>query len=415
MGQDPSHFRNVRVTSADDIVALVGRFNASVPFTDELTGFFGSLREIFDQLAAEETALGDHGDRLPVSYPPFGTSTSDYDTIVKSFYSGWSGFATRKTFSWKDKYRLPDAPDRRVRRLMEKENKKCREDAMREFNDSVRFLVGFARKRDPRFLPNTQSQADRQKALREIVAAQAARSRAANQEKRGESIVADWVQAGRDNEPADGMSSSEEETHVEQIECVVCSKLFKSENQYIAHERSKKHVKAVQQLRREMRKQNRDLDLESSANGQRPEAPELSPSPKNPTVSSDAPDPTTQTINAEAAERLKPITELSYSAPGEESPSPAARDREEDETKVAISIDELEPTPMKNADLDTQQMPRSLSSLDNEAGTCETRVGKAKTRRAKKAAREGPSSMEMDSVSDKIQPILLGNILSLSV
>lgn len=270
-------YRNVRITSTEEILALVGRFNSTVPFSDEPTGFFGRLREMFGHLAAEEMAAGDYCDTEPVPYPSFGTSSDDYESVVKPFYSRWLGFSTRKMFAWKDKYRLSDAPDRRVRRLMEKENKKCRDDAIREFNDAVRFLVTFARKRDPRYLPNTQSNADRQKALRDVVAAQAARSKAAQKEKLADSPVPEWAQsrAGpRDeaNMDEEFSASSQDDSELEQIECVICDKTFKSEKQYQAHERSKKHVKAVQQLRREMRKDGVELglDLDESADGYGP-------------------------------------------------------------------------------------------------------------------------------------------------
>lgn len=377
-GQDPSYFRNVKVTSAEDIVALVGRFNATMPFTDEPTGFYGSLRELFDQLAAEEAALGDHTDRDPVSYPAFGESASDYDAVVRPFYNGWAGFSTRKTFSWKDKYRLPDAPDRRVRRAMEKENKKCREEAAREFNDSVRFLVGFARKRDPRYVPNTQSQADRQKALRDIVAAQKARSRAANQEKMGDAAVADWVQAGREDAAVEGSFDSEAESDVEHIECVVCNKVFKSENQYNAHERSKKHLKAVQHLRREMRKENKDLDLENSANQQGLEdLEEESPSSPEPGVASDVPD--------------SPVA-------GKESSEPIAEPTQDDEAKAErpVSPSELPSSATRDTDEETP-MTESLSSLAIDEEAQGSKVGKAKARRAKKAAREAAPSAASDS------------------
>jgi DnaJ homolog subfamily A member 5 len=39
---------------------------------------------------------------------------------------------------------------RQVRRRMEEENKKARRKARREFNDTMRELVAFVRKRDPR-------------------------------------------------------------------------------------------------------------------------------------------------------------------------------------------------------------------------------------------------------------------------
>lgn len=74
-------------------------------------------------------------------YPSFGCSTTAYDdnsdSDVKQFYNAWLTFSTQKSFSWCDKFRLSEAPDRRVRRAMEKENKKFRDAARKEFNDTV--------------------------------------------------------------------------------------------------------------------------------------------------------------------------------------------------------------------------------------------------------------------------------------
>lgn len=259
-------FHNVRLTSTAEILNLMRRFNSTVPFNDEPTGFFGILRETFEHLAMEEQAAADFDGIGCPDYPTFGSSEDDYESTVKPFYGIWTGFSTKKTFSWKDKYRLSDAPDRRVRRLMEKENKKLRDDALREFNDAVRFLVKFVRKRDPRYLPNTQTDAERQKSMREAAAAQAARSRVANQEKVSSFQLPDWAHS-RDDEGDAGIeeghfSGSDEESEVEVLECVVCNKTFKSDKQLEAHEKSKKHIKAVRQLRHEMRKEGAELDLE---------------------------------------------------------------------------------------------------------------------------------------------------------
>ncbi|KAI0875350.1 DnaJ domain-containing protein [Hypoxylon argillaceum] len=267
-GDDPADFdaapeyHNVRLTTTDDIYTLMGRFNKSVPRDDSPTSFFTILRETFDRLAEGEYAAADwEGGLPPTEYPSFGEST-DGDSVAKAFYSRWSAFSTRLGFSWKDKWRLSDAPDRRVRRLMEKENKRLRDDAVREFNDAVRSLVIFVRKRDPRYVPNNQSEAERQKILRDSAAAQAARSRAANQEKMNSAeAVPEWARSRGDDEHFDEFSESEEASEVEEIECVVCSKTFKSEKQFEAHEKSKKHAKAVQQLRRQMKKEDANLDL----------------------------------------------------------------------------------------------------------------------------------------------------------
>jgi DnaJ homolog subfamily A member 5 len=247
-------------------VSLIGRFNASVPFTDAPNGFYGILRDTFARLAKEEEAASDWEGLEASDYPDFGKAGEDYEEVVKPFYRVWINFTTKKTFSWRDAYRSADAPDRATRRLVDKENKRLRDEGIREFNDAVRSLVAFVRKRDPRFIPNSQSEADRQKILRDAAAAQAARSRAANQAKLKEHIIPAWAQTQQTED--DGQLTESEKSEVEHIECVVCGKTFKSEKQYETHERSKKHIKAVQQLQKEMRKENERLNLDTSYDGE---------------------------------------------------------------------------------------------------------------------------------------------------
>ncbi|KAL8866500.1 MAG: hypothetical protein Q9198_008862, partial [Flavoplaca austrocitrina] len=173
---------DVRITTTADIMKMLPKINACRDFSDSSSSFYGILRDTFDTLAKEELAC-EWQQIDPLAYPGFGNAKDEHDSGVRSFYAVWSSFATKKDFAWMDIYRYSEAPDRRVRRLMEKENKRLREDAIREFNDAVRSLVAFVKKRDPRFKPNAQSEADRQKTLRDAAAAQAARARAANQAK----------------------------------------------------------------------------------------------------------------------------------------------------------------------------------------------------------------------------------------
>ncbi|KAL7904068.1 hypothetical protein GGI35DRAFT_464249 [Trichoderma velutinum] len=260
----PPTFHNVHLTTADDIMRLISRFNSTIPYTDDASGFYSITRETFEHLAEEEEAAADYEGVECPEYPTFGSSSSDYDPTVKAFYATWTGFATKKSFMWQDKYRLSDAPDRRTRRWMEKENKKIRDDAIREFTDAVRFLVSFVRKRDPRYIPNTQSEADRHKSLRTAAAAQAARSRAANKETYSSFDVPEWVHSREGETEHHPPSESEEsEFETEILECVACNKRFKSEKQFESHERSKKHIKAVQDLRRQMKRETANLDLDT--------------------------------------------------------------------------------------------------------------------------------------------------------
>ncbi|KAL3423996.1 C2H2 finger domain-containing protein [Phlyctema vagabunda] len=261
------HFEyNIRLTSASDIVRFIGRFNPNTPFTDAPNGFYGSLKEMFAALAKEESVACDWEGLEFLDYPDFGESLDDFEDVVKPFYRTWINFATQKSFSWNDAYRPSDAPDRRTRRLIEKENKRLRDEGIREFNDAVRSLVAFIRKRDPRYVSNSQSVADRERVLRDAAAAQRARSKAANLEKlkNADAAATSGVvhEHSREEDYVFGESEDSEASEVEHIECVVCAKTFKSEKQYEAHEKSKKHIKAVQQLQREMRKENKRLGLD---------------------------------------------------------------------------------------------------------------------------------------------------------
>lgn len=247
------------VTTADDLTRLVRKFNRNVEFTDAPSGFFGFIRETFEQLAKEEEAAAwESGDEI--EYPTFGHKDDDYGDVVRSFYAAWSGFSTFKSFSWEDRYRTSEAPDRFIRRKMEQENMRLRKDAKQEFNDAVRSLVAFVRKRDPRYVPNAQTEEERQKALRDATAAQAARARAANAAKMNDEVP-EWTKI---REPEELEESEEEEVDEQVIECVACSKTFKSEKSWEAHEKSKKHQKALRSLQHRMRKENANLDLPGS-------------------------------------------------------------------------------------------------------------------------------------------------------
>lgn len=366
-------------------MGLIRKFNAAVPFDDEPTGFYGICRETFEHLALEEEVAADNDDLDVRDYPTFGSSDDDYEDVVKPFYTAWAGFSTVKSFAWKDKYRLSDAPDRRVRRLMEKENKKMRDDAIREFNDAVNFLVGFVRKRDPRYLPNSQSHDERQASLRNAAAAQAARSRAANQERMATFEVPDWAQARSDDNGAEGgFSESEEESEVEILECVVCNKDFKSEKQLEAHEKSKKHIKAVQQLRRQMKREGAELQLDEETLSGR--------------VTADKDD------QNEDAASPKEMEEESNNKPFPAEQAPQPVENESHETTPADSVDASDDTDYAPRDIveeriasaskfksddntaDENGLSASIQDLSVDESVQGKKIGKAKAKRAKKAA-----------------------------
>lgn len=411
-GGEEDHFEhNIRLTSAGDIITLVSKFNSSVPFTDSPNGFYGSLRETFATLAAEERAACEWEGKEAKSYPDFGKASDSYEQSAKQFYRVWIGFSTDKTFAWKDVYRTSDAPDRATRRLIEKENKRFRNEGIQEFNDAVRSLVAFVRKRDPRYIPNSQSEEDRQKILRDAVSAQAARSRAANQAKLQDQVLPSWAHSKDSNE--DEFTESEsEESEVEHIECVVCDKTFKSEKQYETHEKSKKHIKAVQQIQREMKKENKRLGLDALSGTQSNPVSDI----ENLELDSENEDADTKATTASAEdpdqkpeEPLEPETkddplasdDIPSKAPEKQDKlaSPSGSSEVEDDEyaprkDVENRLDGLAETlTPKKAKKKTAKKPTS------EGNSSTPKLGKAKEKRAKRAAQEAQQEQEDQEVS----------------
>ena len=420
---ETNYERSVKVTTAEDIRGMcASRTSAFSDFSDSPKGFFTNVRELFERLAMEERIASMNTDWEPVDYPSFGSSKDEFQDVVKPFYSVWGGFSTAKTFAWKDLYRPSSEFDRRTRRTMEKENQKVRDEAIREFNDAVRALVLFVRRRDPRYIATATTDAERQKILREAAAAQAIRARKANAAKIIEQTVPDWAQSRGDQEGDDYVTEEEdededgeEEPEPKIWECVPCSKNFKSEGQYDAHERSKKHKQTVAKLKREMRNQHIELGLDSDMNEQ----------PKQVTAKHAHETDSINGLSADIDEKLTHSQsdmeeDTSSAAPSINQPStqqtpppietPASgtnstnisseEEREEDDDSYAprsqiesriekqqtesVSLANSTSTPLSNLDDDGEIATGTTSTPSSEP----LKMGKAKEKRAKKAAKE---------------------------
>ncbi len=281
----------------------------SGPDADE-TGFYGTYRKLFERLAEEERLAApypgeENGEA--VAYPSFGYAHTPYafakgeeatvhQTPVKDFYSAWAGFSSRKGFAWVDGYRMRDAPDRRVRRLMEKDNKKTRDAARRDLNDTVRSLVAFVRKRDPRVKAwherNARDGPEAKKRMQQ--AAQEATRKAEERKAAAERYRSEkqgWQQqeieidsefdsssegeddeedssAGEEDEGASAGSDGggdEEEEEPSAWTCVACDKFFQTEAAWLNHEKSKKHKQEVKRLRKEMQDEDAEFGFDEDA------------------------------------------------------------------------------------------------------------------------------------------------------
>ncbi|EXJ59894.1 hypothetical protein A1O7_04041 [Cladophialophora yegresii CBS 114405] len=390
---------NIRMTTTEDVLKLMMKFNGRVEFSDAPSGFFGGLDDFFKQLAKEEDIACQWENEDSMDYPDFGHRDDDYEDVVRPFYAAWTGFATRKSYAWKDQYRLSDAPDRRIRRLMEKENKKIRDEAIQEYNEAVRTLIAFVRKRDPRVQNNQVSEAERQKALREAAAAQAARSRAARQAKfqgSGEDAIPDWAKS-RTKDQHEGGFSSESEIEEHEYDCVVCDKTFKSEPQFIAHEKSKKHVKLLKQLQKEMRVEGDKLNLDSEHTAAEHGGADVD-ADQVARVSEDS--PAQQAHISEGVsdpDDVDPTDEKRGTATTEKDigVSDAYPDENGDYAPRSDVEDRLAQEPFEKASVTLEDLSLSGTPVPSDPEqTGQPKVGKAKQKKAKKAARKAAAEFQ---------------------
>lgn len=389
---------NIQLTTSEDVLKLMMKFNGRLEFSDAPSGFFGGLNDFFKKLAKEEDIACQWEDQEPLDYPDFGLKEDEYEDMVRPFYAAWTGFATRKSFAWKDEYRLSDAPDRRIRRLMEKENKKIRDDAIQEYNEAVRSLVAFVRKRDPRVKNNQKSEAERQKALRDAAAAQAARSRAARQAKfdqAGEDAIPEWAKSRTRDDHEGGFSSeSDVEEHV--YDCVVCDKTFKSEAQFKAHEKNKKHIKLLKQLQREMKAEGVEFNLDTGPTPAKDEGEanvedQIANSPNQPPSQKDS--LSEDELGGDDATGPK---ERTTSAKVSEDDGSDPSSNEDDDYAPRSDVEQRlagEPNKSATAALEDLSLSGTPATSDPE-DAAQPKLGKAKQKRAKKAAQKAAGQQD---------------------
>uniref|UniRef100_A0A1B6MKP1 DnaJ homolog subfamily C member 21 n=1 Tax=Graphocephala atropunctata TaxID=36148 RepID=A0A1B6MKP1_9HEMI len=235
-------------------------------YNDGEKGFYSVYREVFNKIAAEDSNF-DSGSDSDFEIPNFGKSNSSYEDVVHSFYCFWQGYTTKKSFAWLNIYDIKEAPNRKVAKMMEKENKKVRDKAKKERNEEIRNLVTFVKKRDKRvqahatymlekknitFKKSEQQRQNKIKERKEELASyqESEWSKFSNLEKELENIESSV--AHQFGDVSDTEESNEEDNSLEAIEiknetlyCVACNKLFKTIKAFQNHENSKKHKENV--------------------------------------------------------------------------------------------------------------------------------------------------------------------------
>ncbi|KAA8492647.1 DnaJ-like subfamily C member 21 [Porphyridium purpureum] len=242
--------------------------------------FFSVFRAVFSQLDEEErhdlqyNSNASNRASAGAFAPSFGRADSAWGE-VRDFYGYYDHFNSRLTFAFGDKWKLSDAPNRDIRRAMEKENTRERARLRKEFNAQVRELVAYVKKRDPRVEAQrvaeaerrererlrVQEEAEQRKKLKQAMLAEYANDADMQQEWRRVDELISELGLG-ENEAAAGAARAngsaaggEHASGVEDIQardvkwdCEVCSKTFRSQKQLQNHENSRKHLENMHLL-----------------------------------------------------------------------------------------------------------------------------------------------------------------------
>ncbi|KAI9095051.1 hypothetical protein K1719_026515 [Acacia pycnantha] len=222
-------------------------------YSDTGKGFYKVYSDVFDKIHANEINFAKKlglGIDVVRQAPVMGNLDSPY-TQVTAFYNYWLGFSTVMDFCWVDEYDVMAGPNRKSRRLMEEENSKIRKKAKKEYNDTVRKLADFVKKRDKRVIDMKMKKNMEMEKKKEE---ERERKRQMEKEKK-ERVMAyeepEWAQVEEDEEDeADWFEEGSKKKNAEnEFYCVLCSKKFKSEKQWKNHEQSKKHKEKVAEFR----------------------------------------------------------------------------------------------------------------------------------------------------------------------
>jgi len=190
-----------------------------------------------------------------VSSPPcFGTSKTPIAEVLR-FYNYWKEFCTHKKFASVDKYNMREAPNRYVKRLMEKENQSDRSRARKSYNEKVRHLAKFVYNRDRRIAEYQQQQVEletqRQKEEEER------RQKAEEERREAMRKYKEEKQAEYERDKAAGVYDEvHQEEDIQEFYCIACEKSFKSDRQLQNHENSNKHKQQLAKMRASVAMEN---------------------------------------------------------------------------------------------------------------------------------------------------------------
>ncbi|CAD6267770.1 unnamed protein product [Miscanthus lutarioriparius] len=255
--------------SASPVPDLFAFFSSSAfsGFSDTGRGFYKVYGDVFDRVFAQELAYARRmGVPEPAAPPVIGNLDSPYAQVT-AFYNYWLGFGSVMDFGWAAEWDAARGENRRVRRLMEEDNKKAMRRARREYNDAVRGLAAFCKKRDKRVV----DMALKKKAEEEKRKAEEKERKEEEKRKKERAMAYQEPEWARAEEEEEGLYDEDEEEELrakkEELYCVACNKNFKSDKQWKNHEQSKKHRDKIAELRMAFQEEESLKEAEEEGEG----------------------------------------------------------------------------------------------------------------------------------------------------
>jgi len=273
----------------DDAVNVFAYFNTSCykGYGDDDGGFYAIYRKLFTQIAEEDLPFRDDDaddDGHIEEYPGFGKADSDYDEVVAPFYAFWEGYRTAKSFVWSEQWDTREAPNRRVRRAMEDENKKLRDAAKKERNEEIRTVVGFVKKRDKRVQAHKKLVEERNLEMARKSKSAAEKAKADRMKMMENYEEPEWMKMSNVEESLQQIEANLDQSHGGEtgviddeddgLYCVACDKLFRSDKAFANHEKSKKHKENVEILKELMKEEEEEEEEDGDENVESESAPD---------------------------------------------------------------------------------------------------------------------------------------------
>ncbi|XP_007037564.2 PREDICTED: DNAJ protein JJJ1 homolog [Theobroma cacao] len=235
-------------------------------YSDSGRGFYKVYSDLFSKIYANELNFAKKlglGLELVKEAPLMGNLESSYGQVT-AFYNYWLGFSTVMDFVWVDEYDVMAGPNRKSRRVMEEENKKLRRKAKREYNETVRGLAEFVKKRDKRVIDMSMKRKEEMERRKEEEREKKRKMEKERLERVRAYAEPEWAKVEEEEED-DWEEMEEKAVEKEELYCVACGKKFKSEKQWKNHEQSKKHKEKVAELRESFvdeEEEEEELELE---------------------------------------------------------------------------------------------------------------------------------------------------------